>query len=134
MGRAAARDHLPSDMSTLLDSWSPPGGRMELVKLLEALIKLGGSDLHLQAGAPPMLRVGGDLKPLETPPLEDSQIREYMRQMSPSQAQVRLEEKRSADFGFELTGAARFRVNAFYERQRLALAFRRIPIAIPAFP
>ena len=95
---------------------------MELVRLLEALIKLGGSDLHLQAGAPPMVRIGGDLKGLETPPLEDSQIRQYMQQMSPSQAQIRLEEKRSADFGFEMAGAARFRVNAFYERQRLALA------------
>lgn len=106
---------------------------MELVRLLEALIKLGGSDLHLQAGAPPMVRIGGDLKGLETPPLEDSQIRQYMQQMSPSQAQIRLEEKRSADFGFEMAGAARFRVNAFYERQRLALAFRRIPLTIPAF-
>ena len=62
---------------------------MELVKLLEALIKLGGSDLHLQAGAAPMVRVGGDLKAVETPPLEDSQIRLYMQQMSSGQAQIR---------------------------------------------
>ena len=106
---------------------------MELVKLLEALIKLGGSDLHLQAGAPPMVRIGGDLKGLESGSLEDAQIRQYMQQMSPSQAQIRLEEKRASDFSFELAGAARFRVNAFYERQRLALAFRRIPLTIPSF-
>jgi twitching motility protein PilT len=106
---------------------------MELVRLLEALFKLGGSDLHLQAGAPPMVRVGGDLKALEAPPLEDSQIREYMQQMSPSQAQICLEERRSADFAFEMSGIARFRVNAFYERQRLALAFRRVPFQVPTF-
>jgi twitching motility protein PilT len=104
---------------------------MELVQLLNALISLGGSDLHMQAGAPPMVRLGGDLKPLEAPPLEDSQIRQIMQQISPSQAQIRLEEQRSSDFAFEMTGVARFRVNAFYERARLALAFRRIPIQIP---
>jgi twitching motility protein PilT len=106
---------------------------MELVRLLEALISLGGSDLHLQAGAPPMVRLGGDLKALESPALTDSQIREIMQQISPGDAQIRLEENRSTDFAFELTGVARFRINAFYERQRLALAFRRIPIQIPAF-
>ena len=106
---------------------------MELVGLLETLFKLGGSDLHLQAGAPPMVRVGGDLKALEHPAMADAQIREIMRQMSPGDAQVRLERDRTADFAFELTGVARFRINAFYERQHLALAFRRIPLAIPAF-
>lgn len=106
---------------------------MELVRLLEGLVKLGGSDLHLQAGSPPMIRIGGDLKAFESPPLTDSDIRLYMQQMSPAQAQIRLEEKRTADFSFEMAGAARFRVNAFYERQRLSLAFRRIPFTVPTF-
>jgi twitching motility protein PilT len=56
-----------------------------------------------------------------------------MQQMSPAQAQICLEERRSADFAFEMSGIARFRVNAFYERQHLALAFRRVPFQIPAF-
>jgi twitching motility protein PilT len=106
---------------------------MELVRLLETLVKLGGSDLHLQAAATPMVRLGGDLKALDMPPLEDSTIRTYMQQMSPGSAQIILEAKRSADFSFEMTGVARFRVNAFYERQHLALAFRKIPLEIPAF-
>ncbi len=106
---------------------------MELVRLLESLIGLGGSDLHIQAGAPPMVRVGGDLKALDTPALTDAQVREYMRQISPGDAQIRLEKDRSTDFAFEMTGVARFRINAFYERQHLSLAFRRIPITIPHF-
>ena len=106
---------------------------MELVRLLEALINLGGSDLHLQAGAAPMIRLGGDLKALESPALPDAQIRDIMQQIAPGDAQVRLEKERSVDFAFEMTGQARFRVNAFYERQHLALAFRRIPITIPSF-
>jgi twitching motility protein PilT len=106
---------------------------MELVRLLEALTELGGSDLHLQAGAAPMVRVGGDLKALNAPELTDEQIREYVRQIAPADAQVRLEKDRSTDFGFEMTGVARYRINAFYERQRLALAFRIIPLIVPPF-
>ena len=106
---------------------------MELVRLLEALIGLGGSDLHLQSQSPPMVRLGGDLKALDCPAFADAQIRDIMTQISPGDAQVRLEKDRSADFAFELPGVARFRINAFYERHRLALAFRRIPIQIPAF-
>lgn len=106
---------------------------MELVGLLEELISRGGSDLHLQAGAVPMVRVGGDLRGLESPVLEDGQIREYFRQTSPGDAQVRLEKNRTTDYAFEFTGRARFRINAFYERQRLALALRLIPMKIPVF-
>ncbi len=106
---------------------------MELVRVLDALIHNNGSDLHLQAGAPPMVRIGGDLKALDYPPATDTQIREIFRQISPADAQIRLEKDRSADFAFELTGVARFRINAFYERQHLALAFRRVPLTVPAF-
>jgi twitching motility protein PilT len=104
---------------------------MELVSLLQAFIDLGGSDMHLQVGAVPMARLGGRLTPMDFPPVGDSWIREIMQQLAPGDAQVRLEEQRSADFGFEMTGVARFRINAFYERHRLALAFRRIPLEVP---
>jgi twitching motility protein PilT len=106
---------------------------LQLVRFLEALQAECGSDLHLQAGAAPMVRIGGDLRALETPALTDEQIREFTRQIAPADAQVRLEKDRSADFGFEMTGVARFRVNAFYERQRLSLAFRLIPLHVPPF-
>ena len=106
---------------------------MDLVRLLDTLVKLEGSDLHLQAGAAPMVRIGGDLKPLESPPLEDAQIRKYMQEVGPAQAQITLEQRRTADFSIVLTGVSRFRVNAFYERQHLALAFRRVPLEIPSF-
>jgi twitching motility protein PilT len=106
---------------------------MELTRFLEALIEQGGSDLHLQAGAAPMLRIGGDLKALNSPPLTDDQIRDMLRQIAFADVQVDLDKNRSADFAFEMPGRARFRVNAFFERQRLALAFRSIPIKVPAF-
>jgi len=106
---------------------------MELVPLLEALIKFDGSDLHLQAGAAPMVRIGGELRPLEAPALSDDRIREIMQQIAWGDAQIRLDKQRSVDFSFEMPGKARFRVNAFFERQRLSLAFRRIPIKVPPF-
>lgn len=106
---------------------------MELVSILEALIELEGSDIHLQAGAVPMVRVGGDLRPLNSPPLSDDRIREIMKQISWGEIQIRLDKERSVDFSFEMPGRARFRVNAFFERQRLSMAFRKIPIQVPPF-
>ena len=106
---------------------------MELLPLLESLIKFDGSDLHLQAGAAPMVRIGGDLRPLDAPALSDDKIREIMKQISWGDAQIRLDKNQSVDFSFEMPGKARFRVNAFFERQRLSMAFRKIPIKVPAF-
>ena len=63
----------------------------------------------------------------------DDQIRELMRQMAYEDAQVQLEKDRSADFSFEMPQTARFRVNAFYERGRLAMALRVIPVEVPPF-
>jgi twitching motility protein PilT len=106
---------------------------MELTRMLEAMIEHGAGDLHLQAGSLPMVRVHGDLTGLETDPLSDDQIREIMSQIAPEDAQVRLEDNRSTDFSFEMPKRARFRVNAFYERDTLSMALRLIPIEIPAF-
>jgi twitching motility protein PilT len=106
---------------------------MELTSLLESMIERGAGDLHLQAGQPPRVRVGGNLNPLDADPLSDERIRDLMGQISPADAQIRLDQDRSADFSFEMPGRARFRVNAFYERDHLSMALRRIPIEVPAF-
>ena len=106
---------------------------MELAGYLEAMMEQGAGDLHLQAESPPQIRVAGQLKALDTPPLSDDQIREIMRQMAFEDAQVRLDQDRSVDFSFEMPGRARFRVNAFYQRDRLTMAFRLIPIEVPPF-
>ncbi len=106
---------------------------MELGDYLEAMIEHGAGDLHLQGGSPPMIRIRGDLRPIGEEPLSAERIREIVRQTAYEDAQVRLDEERSVDFSFEMPGRARFRVNAFYERGRLSVAFRLIPIAIPAF-
>jgi len=106
---------------------------MDLTQLLEAMIEQGSGDLHLQAGAQPMLRINGDLTPAQPEPLGDDWIRETMNQMAPEDAQIQLDRDRSADFSFEMPGRGRFRVNAFFERNTLSMALRLIPIEIPKF-
>jgi twitching motility protein PilT len=106
---------------------------LQLGKFLEAMVEHRSGDLHLQAGSPPMVRVAGDLRGLATEPLSDDQVREIFRQIAYEDAQVRLEEQRSADFSFEMPNVARFRVNAFYERGRLSMAFRLVPLTVPDF-
>ena len=106
---------------------------MQLAQLLETMIDSGAGDLHLQAGSAPMLRLGGELQAMNGAVMTDDQIRELMRQMAYEDAQVHLEQDRSTDFSFEMPGRARFRVNAFYERGRLSMALRLIPIDILPF-
>ena len=71
--------------------------------LLDAVIDGGASDLHLQSGSPPQLRIGGTLTPMEVEPLTGDQIREYVRSMAYEEAQVRLEEDRSTDWEFTIS-------------------------------
>ena len=106
---------------------------MQLAQLLETMIDSGAGDLHLQAGSAPMLRLGGRLQAMNGAVMTDDQIRELMRQMACEDAQVQLDQDRSTDFSFEMPGRARFRVNAFYERGRLSMALRLIPIDILPF-
>jgi twitching motility protein PilT len=113
--------------------WLTKETSMQLTNFLDAMTRLGSSDLHLQAGSPAMVRLGGVLKPLEGGPISDDELRETFRQVAFDDAQVRLDEQRSVDFSFEMPGTARFRANAFYERGRLSLALRMIPLEVPAF-
>ena len=80
-----------------------------------------------------MVRVGGNLTPLDGDPLTDDRIRDLVRQMAPEDAQIKLDDERAADFSFEMPNAARFRVNAFYERGKMSAALRLIPIEVPPF-
>jgi len=80
-----------------------------------------------------MLRLGGQLEPMNDTVMSDDTIRELVQQMAYEDARVQLERDRSADFSFELPGRARFRVNAFYERGRLSMAVRLVPIEILPF-
>ncbi len=95
--------------------------------LLEEVIKRKASDLHLQAGLPPMLRIDGKLAPLpNADPLSDDVVETLIfALLDEDQKQILLKDK-EFDFSFAFGDMGRFRVNAFHERGNLAAALRLI--------
>src|SRR5947209_12824411 len=91
------------------------------------------SDLHLTAGAPPTIRVRGQLRPLEGfPKLSQQDTRELIYGILNDDQRMRFERDRQLDFAYSVPGAARFRVNAYQQRLAVGAAFRAIPTDIPA--
>jgi twitching motility protein PilT len=99
--------------------------------LLEHVIKFDASDLHIQVGLPPMLRVDGSLRPVEdAPKLEASDVEKLVFSiLDDDQKEILLKDK-EVDFSFAFGNYGRFRVNAFHERGNLAAALRLIPAKI----
>lgn len=96
--------------------------------LLEEVIKKKASDLHLQVGLQPILRVDGALKPISgTEALSEEAIETLIFAiLDEDQKQILLKDK-EFDFSFAFGDLGRFRVNAFHERGNLAAALRLIP-------
>ena len=85
--------------------------------LLAAMAERNASDLHLTAGSPPVIRVNGKLERLpETDDLELDDIRTLVYRILSTEQQKLLETKRQLDFSYSLPGVARFRVNAYFQR------------------
>ncbi len=100
-------------------------------ELLKTAFKLSASDIHLTVGVPPIFRVHGDLKRYGDVSI-DKQFTESVAQLTiPSKMYPDFVEHGQIDYSYEVSGAARFRVNAFQQRGSIALAFRTIPTIIP---
>ena len=106
--------------------------KIELDQLLRRVHKLGASDLHLRAKAPPILRVNGKLIKLEVPPLEVHDIDEYVKKLLPLEKKRELPYIKDIDIAYSLPGVCRFRVNIFRQRGTFAIVMRAIPIDIPS--
>src|SRR4051812_14944127 len=105
---------------------SPPQG-LKIELLLEEVVKKDASDLHLQVGMPPMLRIDGGLIGHGQTPLDEKAIEELVFSLlDEDQKQILLKDK-EFDFSFAFGDMGRFRVNAFHERGNLAAALRLIP-------
>lgn len=96
--------------------------------LLEEVVKKRASDLHIQVGLPPMLRIDGSLMPAAgAQPLDEAAVERLVFQiLDEDQRQILLKDK-EFDFSFAFGNLGRFRVNAFHERGNLAAALRLIP-------
>lgn len=100
---------------------------MDIVELLGFSFKNKASDLHLSAGMPPMIRVHGDVRKINLPPLEHKDVHKLIYDIMNDHQRRIYEEHKECDFSFEIPGLARFRVNAFVQQRGAAAVFRSIP-------
>jgi len=100
---------------------------MDITQLLEFSAQQGASDLHLSAGLPPIIRLDGDVKRLDTPSLEPEDIHRMIYDIMDDEQRKNFEEHLEADFSFEIHNVARFRTNVFVQNRGLAAVFRTIP-------
>jgi twitching motility protein PilT len=96
-------------------------------KLLQACVKQGASDIHIVVGQPPVFRLHGRMRKLETKVLEPDDTVALMKSIAPERSQRELQEKGSADFGFAFGELARFRVSIFKQRGNVSMVLRQIP-------
>ena len=104
------------------------GNTLRIELLLEECVRRNASDLHLQYGLPPILRIDGALVPIAgLPPLNSAMLQEVIfATLDEEQKKIYLKDK-EFDYSFAFGDVARFRVNAFHERGKMAAAFRLIP-------
>jgi len=100
---------------------------MDITELLAFSVKNKASDLHLSAGLPPMIRVDGDVRRINVPPLEHKMVHSLVYDIMNDKQRKDYEEFLETDFSFELPGVARFRVNAFNHNRGAGAVFRTIP-------
>ncbi|HFE37128.1 MAG TPA: type IV pilus twitching motility protein PilT [Gammaproteobacteria bacterium] len=103
---------------------------MDISELLDFSVKNGASDLHLSAGEPPMIRVDGDVRRINTPPLEHNAVHSLIYDIMNDKQRKEYEEFYEADFSFEIPNLARFRVNVFTHNRGAGAVFRTIPTKI----
>jgi twitching motility protein PilT len=100
---------------------------MDIGELLAFGVKNGASDLHLSAGLPPMIRVDGDVRRINVPPLDHKTVHDLVYDIMNDKQRKDYEEFLETDFSFEVPGLARFRVNAFNQHRGSGAVFRTIP-------
>ena len=104
---------------------------LNLHQLLKAMIDSGATDLHITTGAPPHLRIDGQLVPLKTPPLGPVESKNLCYSILSDKQKQKFEEEQELDLSFGIKGLARFRANVFQQRGAICGAFRFIPYQIP---
>ena len=106
---------------------------MDISQLLQFCHSQGGSDLHISAGEPPMIRVDGDMKKLKVPPMDGEQTQGALYDIMGDSQRNKFEATNDVDFSIELGETCRFRVNIFRQRRGMGAVFRVIPTEILSF-
>ncbi|MCO5171412.1 MAG: type IV pilus twitching motility protein PilT [Planctomycetes bacterium] len=99
---------------------------MQIDKILDLVVDKGASDLHISVGSPPVVRLQGKLRALNTPPLSPEDTLALMKAITSERCQQELAEKGGADFGFGFGEKARFRVSIFKQKGNVGMVLRQI--------
>ena len=100
---------------------------MDITELLAFSVKNKASDLHLSSGLPPMIRVHGDVRRINLPPMEHKAVHAMVYDIMNDAQRKHYEDNFECDFSFEIPNLARFRVNAFNQNRGAGAVFRTIP-------
>jgi twitching motility protein PilT len=103
---------------------------MNIKTLLEKMIELGASDLHIKPGIPPVVRVNGTLQRTNYTAPTPKEMEEVARKVLTPLQREKFESTREVDFAFGVTGLARFRANFYVQRSSIAMVFRHVPVTI----
>src|SRR5256714_3856163 len=111
-----------------------PPQQLSLSELLHKLSEMGGSDLHVTTGTAPLVRVHGEIRPLDGyRPLTSSETKQLSYSVLTDAQKHRFEENLELDFSFGVRGLSRFRANLFNQRGAVGAVFRAIPYEIKSF-
>ncbi len=106
---------------------------MDISELLRFALESGGSDLHISAGEPPVIRIHGEMTKVDLPPLDKEDVHNMIYDILSDFQRKVFEEHLELDFSFGLGELARFRVNVFKQHRGESAVFRTIPSKIPGF-
>ena len=104
---------------------------IDIRKLLKSVLHYGSSDLHLVVGSEPQIRIDKELKPLDLPVLDATDIEEMSYSLISDKQKKIFEDNLELDFSFELDGVGRFRANYYRTIYGIGCAFRMIPLEVP---
>ena len=115
-----------------LDAPEPRTARVHLDELLDRVVELGGSDLHLTVGSPPVARIQGELHRLaDTATLNGSDVRRLVLGMLTTRQRDRFLDEGELATSHAIPGKGRFRVSAFVQRDSVGAVLRLVPAEIP---
>ena len=109
---------------------------LEVNKIFRAVVKLEGSDLHMKVGSPPIVRITGQLRPLNRGPVDDEEMVRLLLPMLNERNQQQLDDIGGADFAYTVLiddDVWRFRINMFQQMGHLGLVARRVNNEVPSF-
>jgi twitching motility protein PilT len=100
---------------------------VEMSDLLQLAVDEGASDIHIEVGIPPVLRIHGAMQPLDLAPLRPEDTEKLMKSITSEDKQQQVREHGGCDFGFGFGTAARFRVSVLKQKGHFGVVLRQIP-------